>query len=213
MREIVRGGVIEDKFPGMAVGAMAPKAGLLLVDCPIRVEDGREWVSGLSDFGRPRYLVLLDAHPDRVLGARALDIPSLAHDETRLTMAAWPDTFKGAAHPTGAEADRLKRITGVSKAVPEVTFSEELEVHLGERVVELWHRPGPTPGSIWGVLHAVRVAFLGDAGRGTARPWGGGGGGGGGGERVCVGGGGEKKPPRPSRGYGIQKHPWGERDE
>ena len=163
MREIVRGVVIEDKFPGIVVGAIASEAGLLLVDCPIRVEDGREWLSRLSDFGRPRYLVLLDAHPDRVLGARALDIPTLAHDETRLTMAAWPDTFKGAAHPIGAEADRLKRITGVSKAVPEVTFSEELEVHLGERVVELWHRPGPMPGSIWVVLHDVRVAFIGDA--------------------------------------------------
>lgn len=163
MREIARGVVIEDKYPGITVGAIASDDRSFLVDCPIRVEDAREWLSRLSDFGRPRYLALLDAHPDRVLGARALDVPSIAHDETRLTIAAWPDTFKGAAHPIGAEADRLKRITGVSKAVPEVTFSEELEIYLADRVIELWHRPGPMAGSIWVVVHDSGVAFIGDA--------------------------------------------------
>lgn len=163
MREIVRGVLIEDKYPGVIVGAIASEDGALLVDCPIRVEDAREWLSKLSEYGRPRYLALLDAFPDRVLGARALDLPSIAHDETRLTMATWPDTFKGAAHPIGAEADRLKRITGVTKAVPEVTFSDELEVHLGDRLIELWHRPGPMAGSIWVVFHDAGVAFIGDA--------------------------------------------------
>jgi cyclase len=162
MREIVRGVLMEDKYPGVIVGAIASDDGTLLVDCPIRVEDAREWVSRLSDFGRPRYVALLDAYPDRVLGARALDLPSIAHDETRLTMATWPDTFKGAAHPIGAEADRLKRITGVTKAVPEVSFSDELEVYLGDRLIELWHRPGPMAGSMWVVCHDSGAAFIGD---------------------------------------------------
>lgn len=163
MREIARGVITEDKYPGIIVGAIASDDRSFLVDCPIRVEDAREWLSRLSDFGRPRYLAFLDAHPDRVLGARALDLPSIAHEETRLTIASWADTFKGAAHPIGAEADRLKRITGVSKAVPEVTFTEELEVFLADRVIELWHRPGPMAGSIWAVLHDAGVAFIGDA--------------------------------------------------
>lgn len=163
MREIVRGVFIEDKYPGVTVGAIASEDGALLVDCPIRVEDAREWLSRLSEYGRPRYLALLDAYPDRVLGARALDLPSIAHDETRLTMATWPDTFKGGAHPIGAEADRLKRITGVTKAVPEVTFSDELELYLGDHLVEFWHRPGPMTGSMWVVFHDSEIAFIGDA--------------------------------------------------
>jgi glyoxylase-like metal-dependent hydrolase (beta-lactamase superfamily II) len=76
---------------------------------------------------------------------------------------AWPDTFKGATHPIGAEADRVKRISGVRRAAAELTFSEEMLVHLGEREVILWHRPGPTAGSIWLVLDDAKVVFIGDA--------------------------------------------------
>jgi glyoxylase-like metal-dependent hydrolase (beta-lactamase superfamily II) len=56
----------------------------------------------------------------------------------------------------------LKRITGVTKAVPEVTFSDELELYLGEDLIEFWHRPGPMAGSMWVVYHDSRIAFIGD---------------------------------------------------
>jgi glyoxylase-like metal-dependent hydrolase (beta-lactamase superfamily II) len=163
MRSIVRGVFVESRYPGVTLGAIGSRDSLLLVDSPIRVEDGREWLAQLAEKGKPRYLVLLDHHPDRVLGARVMGMPILAHDETRLVMGNWADTFKGNARPIGAEADRLKRITGVGKAVPELTFSTELLIHLGDRVVRLLHRPGPTAGAIWVVLEEAKVVFVGDA--------------------------------------------------
>ncbi|NIN63288.1 MAG: hypothetical protein GTO63_00935, partial [Anaerolineae bacterium] len=113
---------------------------VMLIDSPLRIEDGREWLGRLAQLGEPRYLVLLDQHPDRALGARGLDLSRVAHDFTRQALSAWSDTFKGSAHPIGAEADRLKRITGVSKAIPDISFAEEMQIHLGQRVVHLWHR-------------------------------------------------------------------------
>lgn len=163
MRSVSSGVYLESKFPGVAVGAVASHGRLLLIDAPIRVEDARDWISQLGEKGRPRSLALLDHHPDRVLGARGLDLPILAHDETRLVMNAWPDTFKGGTRPIGAEADRLKRISGVSKAVPDLTFSEEMSLHLEGREILLLHRPGPARGSIWVVIPEAKVVFLGDA--------------------------------------------------
>ena len=142
---------------------MASRGRLLLIDAPIRIEDAREWISQLGEKGKPRSMALLDHHPDRVLGARGLDLPILAHDETRLVMNAWPDTFKGGSRPIGAEADRLKRISGVSKAVPDLTFSTEMSLHLEGREIFLLHRPGPTKGAIWVVVPDARVVFIGDA--------------------------------------------------
>jgi glyoxylase-like metal-dependent hydrolase (beta-lactamase superfamily II) len=163
MRSVSSGVYLESKYPGVMVGAVAARGRLLLIDAPIRVEDGREWVSQLGEKGRPRFLALLDHHPDRVLGARGFDLPVLAHDHTRLVMGAWPDTFKGGTRPIGAEADRLKRIVGVNKAVPDLTFSDELGLHLDGREVLLLHQPGPTAGSIWVAVPGAKVVFVGDA--------------------------------------------------
>ena len=163
MRTVASGVFLNSKFPGVSVGAVASHGRLLLIDAPIRIEDAREWISQLGEKGKPRSMVLLDHHPDRVLGARGLDLPILAHDETRLVMNAWPDTFKGGARPIGAEADRLKRISGVSKAVPDLTFSTEMSLHLEGREIILLHRPGPTRGAIWVVVPDAGVIFIGDA--------------------------------------------------
>jgi glyoxylase-like metal-dependent hydrolase (beta-lactamase superfamily II) len=163
MRELARGLFLESKYPGVRLGAVVSSDEVLLVDSPIRTEDGREWLSAVAAHGRPRYLVVLDHHPDRVLGARGIDLPIVSHDWTRTVMLGWPDTFKGGASPIGAEADRLKRVTGVRRAIPDLTFSDEMHIRLGEREIVFRHRPGPTEGAIWVEVSRPAVVFLGDA--------------------------------------------------
>jgi glyoxylase-like metal-dependent hydrolase (beta-lactamase superfamily II) len=162
MRKLRANVFLETRYPGVALGAVASEDGLLLVDAPLRGDDGREWLAQLGSVGRPRYLALLDHHPDRALGARGLDLPVVAQEATLREMRGWPDAFKGGARPIGAEADRLKRITGVGRAVPELGFSEELRLQIGRREVLLQHRPGPTPGAMWVVLPEAEIAFIGD---------------------------------------------------
>jgi glyoxylase-like metal-dependent hydrolase (beta-lactamase superfamily II) len=135
---------------------------MLLVDMPLKLDDGRDWISRLASYGRPQYLALLDQHPDRALGMRAFDYPIVAQEATMQVMRGWNDAFKGSAKPIGAEADSLKRVTGVQRAIPSVSFERELKLHLGNREVLFWHRPGPTPGSMWVVSLDARIAFIGD---------------------------------------------------
>lgn len=162
MRTVAPGVYLESRYPAVQLGAIASDSEILLIDTPLRSEDAREWTGALSSHGEPRFVAMLDHHPDRSLGGRSLDLPLLAHDLTREVMSGWPDAFKGGARPIGAESDRLKRITGVAKAVPEVTFAESIVVHVGKRQVELIHRPGPLAGSIWVALPKPKVAFIGD---------------------------------------------------
>jgi glyoxylase-like metal-dependent hydrolase (beta-lactamase superfamily II) len=163
MREINSGIYLEKKYPGIQVAAIAGSEGLMLVDCPLRVDDAREWVAELAELGRTRYLVVMDHHPDRVLGVRSLEVPLVGHDLTREEISSWPDAFKGATHPIGAESDQLKRITGVSRAVPQISFSDETLIYLGDRTVRLWHMPGPMPGAIWMTPSNTKIVFIGDA--------------------------------------------------
>lgn len=162
MRKLAPGVYLESKLHGIHLGLVASAGETLLVDSPVRLEDGRTWLEQARAIGRPRFLVVLDPHPDRALGARGFGLPLVAHDASREQMSAWQDTFKGDAHPMGAEADHLKRATGVRKALPDLTFSDSMRLHVGEIEVELWHRPGPSAGSIWAVVPSAKVVFVGD---------------------------------------------------
>jgi glyoxylase-like metal-dependent hydrolase (beta-lactamase superfamily II) len=162
MRKIASDIFIEDEYPAVTLGSVVTKDGVIAVDSPLRVDDTRAWISTLSDLGRVRYMVLLDSHIDRVLGARVVNIPTISQDLTRVTMSGWSDSFKGRANPIGADADRLKRITGVRKAVPQLTFSDEMCIHLGGREFHFIHRPGPTSGAMWMIVPDAKVVFIGD---------------------------------------------------
>jgi glyoxylase-like metal-dependent hydrolase (beta-lactamase superfamily II) len=162
MRKVISGIYYEDQFPGLSLGLIETGNGLLLIDAPPNVEDGRQWLTAVSELGHPEYLALLDSHPDRTLGARIFELQRIAQEETLHIIANWSDTFKGGANPIGGEVDQFKRITGVHKAIPEISFTEQLELFLGDRRIHFWHQPGPTRGAMWVVLPKEKTVFIGD---------------------------------------------------
>lgn len=163
MRTILKGVYLETKYPGVHLGAVTSEGVGLLIDCPLRAEEAREWQAAVSPDGEPRYLVLLDSQRERTLGARHFDLTKISHARVAKTMSRWSDSFKGSARPIGAESDELKRITGVHRAVPEVIFEDEMIVELPGRPVRLTHRPGPTPGAIWAEIPDKATVYIGDA--------------------------------------------------
>jgi glyoxylase-like metal-dependent hydrolase (beta-lactamase superfamily II) len=163
MRKVTSDVHIENKFPAVYLGLIVVNGKTLLIDCPIRLEDGRSWMQEVLEYGEPAYTVLLDHHPDRVVGARDSIMPLVGHTLTSQIIAAKSDSFKGSAHPIGAETDRLKRVTGVSRSIPNLTFSDKMTIRLSGGEIEVWHRPGPMEGSIWVVFHRQEVLFIGDA--------------------------------------------------
>jgi glyoxylase-like metal-dependent hydrolase (beta-lactamase superfamily II) len=162
MRKLATGVYYESKYAGVDVGLVVSKDDLFLVDCPIRADDAKEWLSTVSERGSVRYLALLDAHPDRVLGSRIFDGPLLAHDHALAEIREWSDTFKGNQHPIGSESDRLKRVTGIHRAVPDLSFTKAAVIDLGGLELRLEHHPGPQAGSIWVLIPSAGIAFVGD---------------------------------------------------
>jgi hypothetical protein len=112
MRRIASQVWIEDKYPSGEIGVIASEDEVLLIDAPLLVDDVKQWLTEVEEIGTVRYVALLDSYPDRVLGTRALDLPRIGHDLTLESIREWSDTFKGNTHPIGAQADRLKRVTG-----------------------------------------------------------------------------------------------------
>ena len=165
MEEISSSIYYENSFSGVTLGAILLPQGTILLDAPLRAEEGRSWRSTLNSLGASpnRVLVNLDAHPDRTLGARGMDCTIIAHQKTALVFRSRPSVFKGQNSESGSEWEAYDEAVGTRWAVPDLTFTEHLLIHWGPYPVILEQHPGPMPGAIWVILPEEKIIFVGDA--------------------------------------------------
>jgi glyoxylase-like metal-dependent hydrolase (beta-lactamase superfamily II) len=105
----------------------------------------------------------MDAHPDRTLGARAMDCTVIAHEKTAYIFRTRPSTFKAQGEETGADWESIPGLGSVRWAPPEISFVDQMTIHWSDSPVILEHRPGPSNGSIWVNLPQEKVLFVGDS--------------------------------------------------
>jgi glyoxylase-like metal-dependent hydrolase (beta-lactamase superfamily II) len=165
MQEITSNIYIEDQFYGVTLGVIVTPRGLIQIDAPPSPEDVRSWRAGLMNLGggMERVLVNLDAHPDRTLGARAMDCIVIAHEKTANTFRTRPNTFKAQGEETGADWESIPGLGSVRWVPPEISFLDQMTLHWGDTPVLLEHHAGPSSGSIWVHLPEEKIVFVGDA--------------------------------------------------
>ncbi len=137
--------------------------GLALVDTPHRPTDAIAWRKVADSFGRTRYVVNTDHHPDHTIGNFWMGGEVVAHRGTRerLTVDAPTDQYL---------ADLMARIDPDAVALmkdyqvrrPEVVFDSRLELHLADVHLELTFQPGHTANSLIAYLPQDGVVFTGD---------------------------------------------------
>lgn len=165
MQEIIPGIYYENSYTGVTLGAIILPHGTILIDAPLRAEDARAWRATLSSLGSGtnRILVNLDAHPDRTLGARAVESTIIAHQKTAYVFRSRPSVFKGQNAESGAEWESYDDAVGTRWATPDITFNQRITLHWGPPDVILEHHPGHAQGAIWVIVPEAKVIFVGDA--------------------------------------------------
>jgi glyoxylase-like metal-dependent hydrolase (beta-lactamase superfamily II) len=165
MHAITKTVYIEDEYPGVVLGVIVRPRGLIQIDAPPSPEDSRAWRATLMNLnsGPERVLINLDAHPDRTLGARAMDCTVIAHEKAAQIFRSRPTTFKAQGDETGAEWEDIPGLGSVRWAPPEISFSQEVTLHWDGGPILVENRPGPSAGAVWVTLAEEKVAFIGDA--------------------------------------------------
>jgi len=156
---------LEDQYPGVTLGVINHPRGLVQIDAPPSPEDGRSWRATLMGLGSgpERLLINLDAHPDRTLGARAMDCSVIAHEKTAQVFRSRPSTFKSQGDETGASWETIPGLTGIRWVSPEISFTHTMTLEWGDTPLLLESHPGPHPGAIWVILPDEQIVFVGDA--------------------------------------------------
>jgi cyclase len=155
---------IEEGFSGVTLGVIALAHGLIQIDAPPSPEDGRSWRAILLNLnsGVERLLINLDGHPDRTLGARAMDCTIVAHERTAETFRNRPNTFKAQGDETGADWESVVGLGSIRWAPPEISFTGSMAIDWSNFPIILEHHPGPTPGACWVILPEPKIIFVGD---------------------------------------------------
>jgi uncharacterized sulfatase len=155
---------IEDQYLGVTLAVLQEARGLIQIDAPPSPEDSRSWRGALMSLsgGPDRLLVILDAHPDRTLGARAMDCTVVAQEKTAQVFRSRPTTFKAQGTETGADWETIPGLGTVRWAPPEISFTSQMSLHWDDTAVDFEHHSGPTTGAMWVVLREEQVAFVGD---------------------------------------------------
>jgi glyoxylase-like metal-dependent hydrolase (beta-lactamase superfamily II) len=165
MHEIAENIYYDTSYAGVTLGAINWPHGLILLDSPFRLEDGRAWRSAFQNLGGgvERLLVQLDAHPDRTLGARSMDCTIIGHDKMAGVFRSRPLTFKSQGGISGADWEAYNGLGNIRWAPPDITFSERMEIYWNTNPLVLEYHPGSATGSTWAILPEEKVIFAGDA--------------------------------------------------
>jgi glyoxylase-like metal-dependent hydrolase (beta-lactamase superfamily II) len=165
MHAITKTVYIEDEYPGVVLGVVVRPRGLIQIDAPPSPEDSRAWRATLMNLnaGPERVLINLDGHPDRTIGARAMDCTVIAHEKVAQIFRSRPTTFKAQGDETGAEWEDIPGLGSIRWAPPEISFGQQLTLHWDGSPVLIEHHPGPSAGAVWVTLAEEKVVFIGDA--------------------------------------------------
>jgi glyoxylase-like metal-dependent hydrolase (beta-lactamase superfamily II) len=165
MHEIAPHVFIETEYPGVTLGAIGWERGLILIDVPFRPDDIRLWRSSAValSHGNDHLLVNLDEHYDRTLGSRQIECVVLGHEKMTQLFKDRPTTFKPQTIETGAEWEMHNSLGSIRWAPPEITFSDQMEIHWNNNILILESHPGPTSAAIWAELPTEQIVFVGDA--------------------------------------------------
>jgi cyclase len=156
---------VEASYPGVTVGAVVTKAGVVCIDTPTRPSHARAWRAKLASLS-PKpilYVINTDHHRDRVLGNQWFDAPVIAHETASERIRLYPEIVKSGMLDSGADYELARELAGVRVISPQITFSDEITLLKGDHEILVRHMAGQAAGAAWVMLPEAGVVFTGDS--------------------------------------------------
>ena len=157
---------VDTALTGANVACVETKQGLVLIDTPYLPDEIEQWKEAVARLGDGQIAYLVDTHHhfDHCLGNALFGPNIVAHQSTYEEMAKPDGTMRHyfvSASPDLAP-DVKQQVYDLPIALPRLTFTDRMSLHLGDVTFDLIHAGGHTDSSIY--IHLVEdgVLFTGD---------------------------------------------------
>jgi len=171
MKQVSANVYVEDDVAGGNHAFVVTKGGVVMMDTPWTPEDALRWRDEIAKRGDVRYIINGEPHVDHIAQTYLFPGIVISHQGSRSVLAAPPAwspltgtivskeeefraSFKATIGRSLPDGFRLK--------LPDVTFSQQLNLHLGDHIIELIHLPGHCASQIAVYIPQEKVIFAGD---------------------------------------------------
>lgn len=155
---------VETYTRGCNHGFITTSEGVVMIDTPQNPMDAVRWRERILEYGEPRYIINTEPHMDHVMGN--FFFPStrvISHEGVRERMVnSFPSMEELREKVSQNDPDGLWLLHGYKPHPPEITFSENMTLRVGDHTFYLINLPGHTPMEVCVYIPQERIAFTGD---------------------------------------------------
>ena len=163
IEEIADGVHVETAHLGSNNAILVTDDGVVLIDAPHRPTDAVAWRRRAEQLGGIRYLIQTDHHIDHTMGSHFVPGTVVGHRLTREGLLhSFPDPGYIADLVAVIDPQGVPLMAGHRPRLPEITFTDEMDLHVGGRHLRLLSFSGHTPNTIGVLLPDERILFSGD---------------------------------------------------
>lgn len=163
IQNIAPGVFVETAHLGSNNAIVSTTDGVVLVDAPHRPTDAVAWRATAEEFGEVRYLIHTDHHIDHTMGNYYLPGLVVGQDRTREGLVnhfpepGYIDDLIRIIDPEG-----VPLMAGHKPRLPDITFTDEMDLYVGTTRLRLISLSGHTPNTIGVLLPDEGIFFSGD---------------------------------------------------
>ena len=186
MKQITANVYAEDQFSvppryrGSNPGFVLTSEGIVMIDTPMMPSDAIKWRDDIAARGEVRYIINTHNHIDHTTGNFFFPGTVVSHEGIRESFSApsksvmnlkrREDALKAPEEPVERikllvqeyDPDGLSLLDKYQLRTPTVTFTDRLNLYVGEQTFELSHQPGHTSSHIGVYIPREKVFFAGD---------------------------------------------------
>jgi len=162
MEQVASGVYVETVYASGNVGFVVTSEGVVCIDVPMAFRDVRDWRAQIGSVTDKPIVALIqtDCDQERTAGAAWVDAPLIAHD------AAY-DRIRtlNSDRVVGQAEDSVERSVRGEEArvrLPDITFSERLVLHKGDREIHVIYGGGHSLATSMVYLPGDNIVFAGD---------------------------------------------------
>lgn len=166
MKKITDKIYVETEYLGNNVGVIITQEGLVLIESPMLSEDGRHWKEAIKKITDKKFAYLINTHHhfDHVIGNCHFECPVIAHKNAMAGFEFLKTHLRDEFERFFPEdRDRWEADLPSTKLVmPQITFSKELFLTMGDCVIEVKFVGGHSASSVSVYVPSEKTVFAGD---------------------------------------------------